>query len=47
VSDPPFDVFMQKQSAEVRAAAEKAAKSWLDAIKEARESGPNLSIIPP
>jgi hypothetical protein len=38
VSDPPFDVFAQKQSPEVRTAAEKAAKPWLDAIKEARES---------
>jgi hypothetical protein len=37
VSDIPLDTFAQKQSSEVRAAAEKAAKPWLDAIKEARE----------
>ena len=38
VSDIPLDSFAMKQSAEIRAAAEKAAKPWLDAIKEARES---------
>jgi len=37
VSDIPLDTFAQKQPAEIRAAAEKAAKPWLDAIKEARE----------
>jgi TPR repeat protein len=38
VSDIPLDSFAVKQPADVRAAAEKAAKPWLDAIKEARES---------
>jgi hypothetical protein len=38
VSDIPLDTFVQKQSAEVRTAAEKAAKPWIEAIKEARES---------
>jgi TPR repeat protein len=37
VSDIPLDTFAAKQTAEVRAAAEKAAKSWIDAIKQARE----------
>jgi uncharacterized protein len=37
VSDIPMDTFVQKQPPETRAAAEKAAKPWLDAIKEARE----------
>jgi len=37
VGDIPLDTFMQKQQPEVRAAGEKAAKPWLDAIKEARE----------
>jgi hypothetical protein len=37
VSDIPLDTFVQKQPPDVRAAAEKAAKPWLDAIKEARE----------
>jgi TPR repeat protein len=38
VSDIPLDTFVQKQPQDVRAAAEKAAKPWLDAIKESRES---------
>ncbi|MFL6798782.1 MAG: tetratricopeptide repeat protein [Xanthobacteraceae bacterium] len=38
VSDIPLDSFAEKQSVEVRTAAEKAAKPWLDALKEARES---------
>jgi uncharacterized protein len=38
VSDVPLDGFAQNQPPEVRAAAEKAAKPWLDAIKEMRES---------
>ena|SRR6476661_2931165 len=38
VSDIPLDTFMQKQTPETRAAAEKAAKPWLDALKEQRES---------
>jgi len=38
VGDIPLDTFVQKQSPEVRTAAEKAAKPWIDAIKEARES---------
>ena len=38
VSDVPLDTFAQKQAPDVRTAAEKAAKPWLDAIKEARES---------
>jgi len=38
VSDIPLDSYAEKQTAEVRAAAEKAAKPWLDALKEARES---------
>jgi uncharacterized protein len=38
VSDIPLDTFVQNQSPEVRAAAEKAAKPWLDAIKEKRGS---------
>ena len=33
VSDLPLDAFVQKQTPEVRAAAEKAAQPWLDAIK--------------
>jgi hypothetical protein len=37
VGDIPLDAFGAKQSAEVRAAAEKAAKPWIDAIKQARE----------
>ena len=37
VGDIPLDTFMQKQPPEIRAAGEKAAKPWLDAIKEARE----------
>ena len=38
VSDIPLDTFVQKQPPEIRAAGEKAAKPWLDALKEARES---------
>jgi len=38
ISDIPLDLFVEKQTAEVRSAAEKAAKPWLDAIKEARAS---------
>jgi hypothetical protein len=38
VTDIPLDGFVQKQTPEARAAAEKAAKPWLDAIKEMRES---------
>jgi TPR repeat protein len=38
VGDPPLDAFVQQQKPEIRAAGEKAAKPWLDAIKEARES---------
>ena len=38
VSDIPLDTFVQSQPPEVRAAGEKAAKPWLDAIKEMRES---------
>ena len=38
VSDIPLDSFAERQPPEVRAAAEKAAKPWLDALKEAQES---------
>jgi TPR repeat protein len=38
VGDIPLDTFMQKQTPEVRAAGEKAAKPWVDAIKELRDS---------
>jgi hypothetical protein len=38
VSDIPLDTFAQSQPPDVRAAGEKAAKPWLDAIKEMRES---------
>ena len=38
VSDIPLDTFMQQQTPEIRAAGEKAAKPWLDALKELRES---------
>ena len=37
-SDIPLDTFVQKQTPEIRAAGEKAAKPWLDALKEQRES---------
>ena len=37
VGDIPLDTFAQQQTADVRSAAEKAAKPWIDAIKEARE----------
>ena len=38
VSDIPLDAFVEKQTPEIRSAAEKAAKHWLDTIKQARES---------
>jgi TPR repeat protein len=38
VSDIPLDTFVQKQTPEIREAGEKAAKPWLDALKEQRES---------
>ena len=38
VSDIPLDGFVQNQPPDVRAAGEKAAKPYLDAIKEMRES---------
>jgi TPR repeat protein len=37
VSDIPLDAFVQQQAPDIRTAAEKAAKPWVDAIKEARE----------
>jgi TPR repeat protein len=36
VGDIPLDEFAQKQKPEVRAAAEKAAQPWLEAIKASR-----------
>ena len=36
VSDIPLDEFTQKQKPEVRAAGEKAAKPWIEAIKASR-----------
>jgi hypothetical protein len=38
ISDIPLDAFALKQAPEVRAAGEKAAQSWVDALKEMRES---------
>ena len=38
VSDIPLDTFVQKQAPDIRAAGEKAAKPWVDALKEQRES---------
>ena len=38
VSDAPLDAFVARQTPEVRTAAEKAAKPWLDALKEKRAS---------
>lgn len=38
VSDVPLDAFVERQTPEVRTAAEKAAKPWLDALKEKRAS---------
>ncbi|MGA7486058.1 MAG: tetratricopeptide repeat protein, partial [Xanthobacteraceae bacterium] len=38
VSDIPLDMFEQSQPPDVRAAGEKAAKPYLDAIKEMRDS---------
>jgi uncharacterized protein len=35
-SDPSLDEFVQKQTPETRAAANKAAKPWLDFIAQAR-----------
>jgi len=37
VSDVPLDVFVQHQPPDVRAAGEKAAKPWVDALKESRQ----------
>ena len=37
VGDIPLDTFTQQQTADVRGAAEKAAKPWIVAIKEARD----------
>jgi hypothetical protein len=37
VGDIPLDAFTQEQTADVRSTAEKAAKPWIDAIKEARD----------
>jgi hypothetical protein len=36
VSDIPLDEFTQKQKPELRAAAQKAAQPWIDAIKAPR-----------
>ena len=36
VSDLPLDAFVQKQTPEIRAAAQKAAQPWLDAIRASR-----------
>ena len=38
ISDIPLDSFVEKQAPDVRAAGEKAAKPFVDALKEARES---------
>ena len=38
VTDIPLDGFAQKQTPDIRAAAEKAAKPWIEAIKQARDS---------
>jgi TPR repeat protein len=38
VGDIPLDAFVQKQTPDIRAAGEKAAKPWLDALKEMRDS---------
>jgi len=38
VSDVPLDAFVERQTPEIRTAAEKAAKPWLDALKEKRAS---------
>src|SRR5205823_4072763 len=37
VGDIPLDTFVGRQTNDVRAAAEKAAKTYIDAIKKARE----------
>ncbi len=37
ISDIPLDAFVEKQPPDVRAAGEKAAKPFVDALKEARE----------
>jgi TPR repeat protein len=36
VSDLPLDAFVQKQTPDIRAAAQKAAQPWLDAIRASR-----------
>ena len=36
VNDPNLDEFMRKQSAEIRAAGEKAAAPWIESIKATR-----------
>jgi hypothetical protein len=38
VSDIPLDTFVQQQPPDIRAAGEKAAKPWVDALKELRAS---------
>jgi TPR repeat protein len=38
VSDVPLDAFVQQQPPDIRAAGEKAAKPWVDALKELRAS---------
>jgi TPR repeat protein len=38
VSDIPLDTFVQKQAPDIRAAGEKAAQPWVDALREMRES---------
>ncbi len=38
VSDIPLDAFVQQQPPDIRAAGEKAAKPWVDALKELRAS---------
>jgi TPR repeat protein len=38
VSDVPLDVFVQQQPPDIRTAGEKAAKPWVDALKELRPS---------
>jgi len=38
VSDIPLGAFVQQQPPDIRAAGEKAAKPWVDALKEALQS---------
>ena len=38
VSDIPLDAFVEQQPPDIRAAGEKAAKPWVDALKELRQS---------